>query len=106
MAPEILLSLYNNPSGIDLDWIRANYATQESDMWALGTVLFTLLAGYHPFDEDQLIAVLLRIFKTCGTPGLDMEQSEYPTLFQRFDFLVYTEYRFPNWDTTCQVELA
>lgn len=73
LAPEILLFLFDQPQCSDLDWIRANLSSSKSDMWALGTILFTLLAGYEPFEEDQLIAVLLRIFKTCGTPGMDME---------------------------------
>lgn len=97
LSPEILLRLFEEPELADTDWIRANMATRQADMWALGTILFTILAGYQPFEEDQLIAVLLRIFKTCGTPGMDMEHTDYPSLFHRFDYLVYTACHFPLW---------
>ena len=66
-------------------------------MWAIGCIFFTLLAGFHPFEEDQLITVLLRIFKTCGTPALDLECSDYPSLFQLCPELLSITGSFPQW---------
>ena len=37
-----------------------------------------MLTGYHPFNEQTRIATLLRIFKTLGTPNLNLLES--PTL--------------------------
>ena len=72
-------------------------------MWAVGCILFTFLAGYQPFEEDQLISVLLRIFKTCGTPALDMETTEYPTLFQLCPELLSITGQFPQWYDSIQL---
>ena len=99
LAPELILKLYkaSGSGGIDMSWVRANLATQNSDMWAVGCILFTLLAGYHPFEEDQMISVMLRIFRTCATPALDSEQSDYPTLFQLCPELLSLVGQFPQW---------
>lgn len=42
-------------------------------MWSVGCFFFTLLTGYAPFEEDTVMATILRIFKTCGTPRQDSD---------------------------------
>ena len=41
--------------------------------------------------------MLLRIFKTCGTPLLELEADEYPTLFQLCPGAIDAISTFPQW---------
>lgn len=65
IAPEILLRLLNP------DFTLSHYkrvVTYASDMWSVGCILFFMLTGYGPFEEKTTIEIILRIFKTLGTP--------------------------------------
>ena len=75
LAPEIILYMFELSCDPDLDWIRANLSTQSADMWSVGCIFFTMLAGYEPFGEEQLISVLLRIHKTLGLPNKELHVS-------------------------------
>ena len=55
------------------------------DMWALGCIMFEMLASAPPFKEQFRIAVLFRIFRTFGTPSNNI--LDYPTLMANEDFL-------------------
>ena len=59
--PEILISNHSEEVSVQ--------CSEAIDMWALGCIMFQMLTGYHPFEEDCRIAVLFRIFKTLGTPS-------------------------------------
>lgn len=65
------------------------------DMWALGCMMFHLLTGYHPFEEDCNIAILYRIFKTLGTPTQNI--LEFPTLLSDPAFVDLMPY-LPQWE--------
>ena len=67
LPPELLLNLQtSNQDGL---WVREDLLHFGADMWAVGCVMFTLLAGYAPFDEGGVLPTLFRIFKTFGTPS-------------------------------------
>jgi serine/threonine protein kinase len=65
--------------------------TLSSDVWSVGCVLFALLSGYQPFEENSCSATLIRIFKTMGTPTFsdipsfaDTQMAQKITLFPQF----------------------
>ena len=39
------------------------YSGELADVWSCGVILFTFLAGYHPFDDDVYVALLQKIKK-------------------------------------------
>ena len=39
------------------------YSGELADVWSCGIILFTLLAGYHPFDEESYVAILKKIMR-------------------------------------------
>ena len=57
--------------------------------------MFQMLTGYHPFEEDCKIAVLLRIFKTLGTPSHNI--LEFPTLLSDSKFVSMMT-NLPQWE--------
>ena len=58
-----------------------------------------MLTGYHPFAEKTKFAVLLRIFKTLGTPSDNF--LNFPTFFSsqdaQSDYLVKIISAMPQW---------
>lgn len=78
-SPELLLTLFEGNGVIK---------SAKADMWSIGVLFFTFLAGYAPFAETTAIHVLLRIFKTFGTPAQQIinqsgnaNENLYPSLF-------------------------
>lgn len=39
------------------------YSGELADSWSLGIILFTLLAGYHPFEDDCYVSILKKIMR-------------------------------------------
>ena len=66
------------------------------DIWALGCLFFHMLTGYHPFKEQTRIATLLRVFKTLGTPTLNLLES--PTL-SSCPYFAESYQLYPVWST-------
>ena len=54
--------------------------------------MFHMLAGYHPFKENCRVAVLLRIFKTLGTPSQNI--LAHPTLLSETEIISL----MPQWE--------
>lgn len=50
-------TVYMAPELID----RKPYLGQQADMWSLGVILYTLLYGYMPFDEDDDVKTAYKI---------------------------------------------
>lgn len=40
-----------------------SYTGELADVWSCGIILFTLLAGYHPFDDDCYVSILKKIMR-------------------------------------------
>ena len=40
------------------------YSGELADVWSCGIILFTLLAGYHPFDDEVYGMILKKIMKS------------------------------------------
>ena len=40
-----------------------SYSGELADVWSCGVILFTFLAGYHPFDEESYVAILKKIMR-------------------------------------------
>lgn len=77
--------------------------TFASDIWAVGCIMFHMLCGYHPFKEDCKVAVLFRIFKTLGTPGV----LDCPTLQNevRCPWFCENVDKYPQWEGLSLEEL-
>lgn len=39
------------------------YSGELADVWSCGIILFTFLAGYHPFDDDSYVSILKKIMR-------------------------------------------
>lgn len=39
------------------------YSGELADSWSCGIILFTLLAGYHPFEDDCYVSILKKIMR-------------------------------------------
>eukprot|EP00347_Sterkiella_histriomuscorum_P002201 403369077 len=81
LAPELILG--------------QTYPTFASDIWAAGCLIFHFLTGYHPFNESTMISKLFRIFKTLGTPTMNL--LDYPSLTLLPQFSDNYE-KFPVWN--------
>lgn len=102
LPPELLLL----PSGVKY----APVSTKE-DSWALGCIFFWMLSGCQPFCEKSKFAVLLRIFKTFGTPSSNF--LDYQSLFERDlegegdqDCVVRLVTQLPQWPEMDLMELV
>ncbi|CDW86994.1 cyclin-dependent kinase 3 [Stylonychia lemnae] len=82
LAPEIILG--------------QDFQTFATDMWAVGCVFFNLVSGFHPFKESCMTTMLYRIFKTLGTPNMNI--LEFPTLTQ-CPYFVKNYDKFPVWQS-------
>lgn len=40
------------------------YSGELADVWSCGIILFTFLAGYHPFDDDCYVSILKKIMRS------------------------------------------
>jgi serine/threonine protein kinase/predicted ATPase len=56
---------------------HGNPPDARSDLWSLGVMLFELLAGYRPFDSEQLSAIMFAIL-TQPTPDLEAIRPDIP----------------------------
>ena len=57
-APEVVSAKFKNSFLIVLFYLR-KYCGTEVDTWSCGVILYALLAGFLPFDED----VIPKLFK-------------------------------------------
>lgn len=39
------------------------YSGELADVWSCGIILFTLISGYHPFDDDCYVSILKKIMR-------------------------------------------
>ena len=62
--------------------------------------MFQLLAGYHPFAENCRLAVLLRVFKTLGTPSQNI--LNHPSLLAHTELISL----MPQWEPIALSELV
>lgn len=54
------------------------YSGPEADIWSMGVILFTLLAGYLPFDDDNPNRLYRRITRASYTFPSHMSAGPYP----------------------------
>lgn len=48
------------------------YSGELADVWSIGVILFTFLAGYHPFDDDVYVSMLQKIKRNNYTIPTDI----------------------------------
>jgi Tfp pilus assembly protein PilF len=60
--------LVGSPAFMSPEQARGERATPASDVWCLGTTLYNLLTGRHPFEGDALVALLTRITESDAPP--------------------------------------
>jgi len=100
LSPELLLNVQiTDQEGFV---VREDLLHFGADMWAIGCVMFTILAGYAPFDEDGVLPTLFRIFKTFGTPThleLIGQDSSFSELAQMCPNLINQIGAFPQWES-------
>lgn len=100
LSPELLLNVQRTDQ--DGFVVREDLLHFGADIWAIGCVMFTVLAGYSPFDEDGVLPTLFRIFKTFGTPThLDLigQDSSFSELAQMCPNLINLIGAFPKWES-------
>ena len=57
-------------------------ADHRTDLWALGTMLYEMVSGYHPFDAESAVAVIHRILNLTPKP-LDQIRTDIPPQVSR-----------------------
>jgi serine/threonine protein kinase len=70
MAPpgQLLATFCGSPAYAAPEMITAQrYAGAEADAWSMGVILFALLAGYLPFDDDNPSRLFRRIVRASYT---------------------------------------
>lgn len=72
--------LYMSP-----EQIREDNVTHQSDIFSIGTVLYELLTGRHPFYADSLPAIIYRIQNKAHTPLHDVRADAPDVLGQIID---------------------
>lgn len=67
-------AIVGSPAYMSPEALRGETLDARSDIWSFGVLLFEMLAGFHPFDNTQVAAVLAKILNQ-PTPDL---QTYYP----------------------------
>jgi DNA-binding SARP family transcriptional activator/pimeloyl-ACP methyl ester carboxylesterase/predicted ATPase len=62
-------SILGSPAYMSPEALRGETLDARSDVWSFGVLLFEMLAGFHPYDEGQVTAVLIKILNE-PTPDL------------------------------------
>jgi predicted ATPase/pimeloyl-ACP methyl ester carboxylesterase/DNA-binding SARP family transcriptional activator/tRNA A-37 threonylcarbamoyl transferase component Bud32 len=62
-------AILGSPAYMSPEALRSETLDARSDIWAFGVLLFEMLAGFHPYDEPRVTAVLLKILNE-PTPNL------------------------------------
>ncbi|MFO7537314.1 MAG: alpha/beta fold hydrolase, partial [Chloroflexota bacterium] len=70
-------AIIGSPAYMSPEALRGESLDARSDIWSFGVLLFEMLAGFHPYDDAQVTAVLIKILNT-PTPDLQPHCPDAP----------------------------
>jgi serine/threonine-protein kinase len=76
-------AVFGTPLYISPEQLRdSKHVDQRTDVWAMGVILYTLLAGKNPFSADHIARVLIKVART-EPPPLDTVRPDVPAELAR-----------------------
>ncbi len=79
-------------------WMSARDVGTATDQWALGVILYELVTGHQPFDQEQLAQLCTQVLRGEPEPVLKLRPDAPPGLVQIINRCLRKEpkQRFPN----------